>query len=257
MNHQSLIQLWVHSSFHIFDIRHFILLPGEAMPLYPLPANAFVLLCRGQGTARLNGRAFTLSRSCLLHGGKGLHLQIDSLEQLKFYLILYKSEPRSSSSSLQATTEKVDALMTAPLSFVPEFPALLHQHAREMYNAWLNEGDLSRFRTKTVFYLFMHEVLRQLDNPSFVADKPDIVDQAIRYMEKAARLLLETDETIQHIAESGYRMFHLRGSNRPYGIIPAGRQPQCPFGCHVIAGSGLNLCSRAGESGAKLCNVIP
>ncbi|SFF39794.1 iron complex transport system substrate-binding protein [Paenibacillus algorifonticola] len=279
MNHQSLIQHWVHSSFHIFDIRHFVLLSGEAMPPYPLPANAFLLLCRGQGTAMFNDRTFTLSRSCLLHADKGLHLQIHSVEQLEFYLILYKSELTSSRHSIHATESEADNSMTAPLGFVPEFPVLLHQHAREMYDAWLNGGDLSRFKTKTIFYLFMHEVLRQLDNPSFLADKPDIVDQAIRYieehmleavtldsiarelnyniqylskkfkaktgrspidyliyvrMEKAARLLLETDETIQHIAQSvGYSdlFYFIKRFKKHTGLVPGQFRKQAAHSC--------------------------
>ncbi len=281
MNYQSLIQQWLHSSFHLFDIRHFQLFPGEAMPSYALPANAFVLLCRGEGTALLNGRAFALSRSYLLHGGKGLHLQMDSAEQMEFYLILYKSSAKSPVSQVTEAEPAMDETFAAPLGFVPEFPVLLHQHAREMYDAWLNGGDLSRFKTKTIFYLFMHEVLRQLDNPSFEAEKPDMVDQAIRYieehltealtldgiakafsyniqylskkfkartgrspidylihlrMEKAARLLVETDEPIQQIAESvGYSdlFYFIKRFKKHSGLVPGqyrkqAMEPQLP-----------------------------
>ncbi|WP_171056122.1 AraC family transcriptional regulator [Paenibacillus sinopodophylli] len=279
MNHHRLIQHWVHSSFHIFDIRHFILLPGEALPSYPLPANAFLLLCRGQGTAMINGSTFTLARSCLLHGGKGLHLQIHSVEQMEYYLILYKSDPTSYLHTLPSSESAVDNTMTAPIGFVPEYPLLLQQHARDMYDAWLNGGDLSRFRTKSIFYLFMHEVLRQLDNPSMLTDKPDLVDQMIRYieehmleaitlesiaqefnynvqyiskkfktktgrspidylihvrMEKAARLLLETDGTIQHIAQSvGYSdlFYFIKRFKKHTGLVPGQFRKQAAQSC--------------------------
>ncbi|AIQ52166.1 hypothetical protein R70331_12055 [Paenibacillus sp. FSL R7-0331] len=263
MNVHSLIQYWAGSSFHLFDIRHVVLRPGETLPAYPLPADAFVLLCRGEGTAGIGGHSFTLPRSCLLHGGKGLELQITSLQQLEFYLILYKSEPGSASAPLHSLAGTAE-----PFRFVPEFPALLHQHARDIYDTWLRGGELARFKAKTVFYMFMHEVMSQLDQAPAEAAQADVVDQAIRYiekhlqepvtldaiaqelnysvrylsrkfkaktgrspidyhihirMEKAARLLQETDHTVQHIAESvGYHdlFYFIKRFKKHTGAVP-------------------------------------
>lgn len=270
MNTHKLIQHWISSSFHLFDVRHIILPIGTSLPSYKLPADSFLLLCRGQGSAMLGNHVFTLTRGNVLHGSKGLRLQFDHESELEFYLILYKSDAGSSSSARKSLLPIEHRSAFHPLGFVPEYPAKLRQHAVEMYNAWLHGGDLARFKSKTEFYLFMHEVMRQLENPSFTAeaDKPDIVGQAIHYieehmqesvtlddlaralnynvqylskkfkaktgrspidylihirMEKAMRLLLETDETVQQIAQSvGYEdlFYFIKRFKKHTGLVP-------------------------------------
>ncbi|WP_338541666.1 AraC family transcriptional regulator [Paenibacillus tundrae] len=183
MDLSTYIQQWTQSSIHILDVRYTLIPTGKPLPPYRFPANAFLLVSRGQGEFVLNQTSYLVSHSHVLHGNKGLQMQVISQEPLAYYLILYKTEHTANTDPLHVLNGLHNALEDS-FALQTDYPAVLHQHAQKLYQTWMDGGDLARFKARAMFQLFLHEIMHQLDQQSAITIKPDIVDQAIRYIEE-------------------------------------------------------------------------
>ncbi|KZE52882.1 hypothetical protein AV540_09720 [Brevibacillus parabrevis] len=98
--------LWTHAAVQVIDVRHFVLQAQESWNSYRLPASSYLYACKGQATVRLDGREYATDRFLLLHGGKGMVLDVKLTGELfVFYLILYKAKmmlPRSADQALMS-----------------------------------------------------------------------------------------------------------------------------------------------------------
>ena len=267
MDFSALIQHWTQSSLNILDVRYTLIPTAQSLPPYRLPANGFYLICQGHGNLIMDNTSYLVSHNHVFHGNKGIHVEIMTNEPMAFYLILYKTE-QTQAAGHSLSSEPSTRRDVEPFGMISNYPAVLHQHARELYEAWMEGGELARFKARAIFQLFLHEILHQLDGQSAVPVKPDMVDQAIRYieehyteavtldhlsqalnynvqylsrkfkakmgrspidylihfrMEKATRLLLETDATIQDIARRvGYAdlFYFIRRFKKHTGVVP-------------------------------------
>ncbi|MGF9824736.1 Fe3+-hydroxamate ABC transporter substrate-binding protein, partial [Brevibacillus agri] len=89
-----LLAHWTHAAVQVIDVRHFVLQAQESWNSYRLPASSYFYACKGQATVRLDGREYAADRFLLLHGGKGMVLDVKLTddELFAFYLILYKAK---------------------------------------------------------------------------------------------------------------------------------------------------------------------
>jgi len=157
------------------DIRHFVLEQGEEIAGYRLPASAFVWFVRGSAHCRLDGRFHAVDRFLLVHGGKGMRLDLWAKEPVECYLILYKAALPT--GFLQEVQQQDSTYM-----FVPSDPISLMDLFELMYHNWQLETDRGRLRAKAALLNWADEVLHQLDQHYADAPKPDLVDQALRYL---------------------------------------------------------------------------
>ncbi|MCP3776450.1 AraC family transcriptional regulator [Paenibacillus sp. MZ04-78.2] len=175
--------LWNYATIRIMDVRHTSLEQGEVLSSYQLPASAFLYVTRGSGRIRLNGAESAVRPFQLMHGGKGLCLDLMAEELLNYYLILYKAAmPLTSRRELLALWEAVDNPFQLQFSFAPHDPIAMLDKAQAMYKAWERTDELEKLHVKSLFYQFVHELLRQLASQSVQAQRPDLVAQAIRYI---------------------------------------------------------------------------
>lgn len=77
------IRLWNHVSIKVMDVRHIMMGPGEDLQSYRLPASAFLYAVRGSAQVWLDRNEHTAKRFHVLHGGKGLCLDILGLPLLR------------------------------------------------------------------------------------------------------------------------------------------------------------------------------
>ncbi len=242
------VKLWNLASIKIWDVRRKVLSAGEQAEGYRLPASGFLYAVKGSATVSMDGNAYAVDKMQVLHGGKGVRLDIAVAEELfEYYLILYRASlPISGSRELHSLLAK-HMPFHVQYAFVPSYPVVLYDKVRQMNAHWKHNESLAKLEVKTLFYQYIHELLRQLNMQHILFTKPDLVAQAVRYLHdhytqpimveplaelldcssghlsrmfkketgssiiayltvirlnKAKELLLQTDVTLQEIAES-------------------------------------------------------
>lgn len=70
--------IWLrnHATTRVIDVRHAIMEQGEILQSYRLPSSAFLYTVRGSARVWLDRNAHMAKRFHVLHGGKGMCLDI-------------------------------------------------------------------------------------------------------------------------------------------------------------------------------------
>lgn len=175
--------LWSHASIKVMDIRRMRLEPGERLRAYRLPANGFLYATRGKTRMRLDATERDIECFRMLHGSKGMLLDIlPSQEQLEYYWLFYKAMfPMPRNRDLQRLLE-CGGPFRSPYSFAPLHPVWLYEQVVRMEEEWRRPEPLKNLRVKGLFYQFIHEVLRQMQTEGVQLKKPDLVDQTVRFL---------------------------------------------------------------------------
>jgi len=265
------IFLWNHAYIKIMDVRFTIMEQGEDFGPYRLPSSAFLYTKRGSAQIWMDKSRHMVQPFYILHAGKGIHIEIVAEKDFEYFLIFYKATlPLPKQQDIAALLEKNNPFQYH-YAFAPYNPLALFDKAEQMNNIWLQSSDkeLKNLHIKSLFYQFVYELVRQMHTQEIRPLKPDIVEEAVRYIEenyyksltlemlaqelscsvgylsklfkekihtspihylgemrinKAAKILLETDATLQEIAEHvGYPDGHSlsRSFKRHRGVSPA------------------------------------
>ncbi len=185
MNVQEHILIWNQAALKIMDIRQIALQAGESVQSYLFPASAFLYVTHGNATLFLDGNEHAANRFYILHGGKGTRLDIALTdESFHYYLVFYKASlPLSAEQQALRLTEQ-HLPFRLQYGFIPIHPALLYELAEQMLSEWLVQGRLERLHVKTLFYQFVYELLRQMDQQQVSIVRPNLASQLIRYMQE-------------------------------------------------------------------------
>ncbi|MFD2333545.1 ABC transporter substrate-binding protein [Cohnella sp. GCM10020058] len=175
-------QLWNQVYIRLIDIRLMRLAEGETLRSYLLPSSAFLYVTRGRAMVSLDGKTVRAERFNILHGGKGLCLDIEAEELFEYGLILYKAI-----LPLNARPELIDQVQrNSPFrlqyAFAPLHPLMLHGLVESMAAAWKQESNLAPLRVRSTFYQFVQEVLSQMEARAVQPMKPELSEQAARYL---------------------------------------------------------------------------
>ncbi|WP_162309402.1 AraC family transcriptional regulator [Cohnella abietis] len=166
----------------MMDVRYMLLEQGEEMPEYSLPASTFLYAVHGRARIWLDDSMYSADRFHVLHGGKGARLNIAAEERFEYYLILYKA-----TLTLPASQEWVRLIASnkpfqLQYGFVPQYPLSLLDKAGQMFEEWVKSEPLDKFHARTLFYQFVHELLFQMQRQGIEPIRPDLVAQALRFM---------------------------------------------------------------------------
>lgn len=185
VNVQEHILIWNYAALKIMDVRHIGIQAGDYVRPYLFPSSAFLYVTHGSATLILDGNEHAAERFYMLHGGKGTTLDIILTgESFHYYLIFYKASLPLSGE--QQTLRHSDRQLPFHLQygFIPLHPALLYELAERMLSEWLVPGRLARLHVKTLFYQFIYELLRQMDQQQVSIVRPNLTSQLIRYMQE-------------------------------------------------------------------------
>ncbi|MFC4305401.1 AraC family transcriptional regulator [Cohnella boryungensis] len=185
MNWNEHILLWNQAAVRVLDIRHQMRVSEEGRHAFLLPSSAFLFATQGSACVWLDGEPNRLRRYHLLHGGKGTSVEIvTAAEPFAYYLIFYKAMlPFPVSSSLRQLAEELGPFRTIYHAAPPE-PFSLYEKVRRMELLWRQGKTLDQFRVKSLFYEFVHELLRQLSVNEAAEGTPDMVMSAMRYIDE-------------------------------------------------------------------------
>ncbi|NEW04740.1 AraC family transcriptional regulator [Paenibacillus sp. SYP-B3998] len=181
------IMLWNHVFIKVMDVRHTIIEAEKELHAYRLPTSAFIYVVRGSAEVRLDGTVNIVKRFHILHGGKGLSLDIAAKEIFEYYMILYKAIlPLPGRQELLRLMES-DNPFQRQYGFAPLYPISLYEKVELIVKEWQQSDTLGQLHVKTLFYQFVYEVLGQLHQQGISTSKPDLVAQAIRYIHEHYR----------------------------------------------------------------------
>ncbi len=210
--------LWNQASVKVMDIRHRSMESGEELLAYRLPANAFLYATRGSAQVRLDGVPYDAQRFHLFHGGKGVCLDIAAKQSFEYYMILYKASASLPSRKELMRQAELDDPFRMQYGFAPQYPIFLLDIAERMAKEWIAAGLIDKLHVKSLFYQFVYEVMRQLDQQGIEPIKPDPVTQAVLFMNQHyARPI--TLESLVEMLDCNPRQF-LRWFKRRYETSP-------------------------------------
>ncbi|MEK3767722.1 AraC family transcriptional regulator [Paenibacillus sp. FSL R5-0887] len=175
--------LWDYAHIRLIDIRHMLFKAGDKLNSYRFPAAGFLYMVRGNVVFRLNGNKHAAERFHILHSGKGGQLDIDWVrEEMEFYFIFYKASLSLTSGSGVRRLFERNSPFQKQYEFAPNAPVALLSQVKEMHRKWLDSSSLERIQIKAMLYQFVYEVERQRQAYGVYSVKPDLVEQAVRYI---------------------------------------------------------------------------
>ncbi|WP_312112806.1 AraC family transcriptional regulator [Brevibacillus reuszeri] len=184
MNIQDHILWWNQAIIRIIDVRRMVMEFQEQPFSYQLPASAFLYTTRGSAQISMNGSVNVIRGFHVLHGGKGVHMVVESTDVVELYLILYKATPSLSlERDKQFMLEKSSPFLEN-YHFSPLYPINLLDKVKQMYEEWRRSDALGKLNSKSLFYQFVHEMLWQLQQQLEDPRNPDLSQLAVRYIEE-------------------------------------------------------------------------
>ncbi|MCG7405931.1 AraC family transcriptional regulator [Paenibacillus sp. ACRRX] len=191
------ILLWNHVFIKVMDVRHVTLHKDKGLRNYRLPTSAFLYTIRGNAQIWLDQSVHKVERFHVLHGGKGMCLNIVTEDELEYYLILYKTIlALPSSRDIQQLLERENPFQ-CQYAFAPHQPLSLYDKVELLEQAWRHSTELGNIHVKALLYQFVYELLAQLHRQGTQPLKPDLMAQAVAYMHEHYRQPL----TLESIAE--------------------------------------------------------
>jgi iron complex transport system substrate-binding protein len=224
------LKLWNHAYIHVIDIRRTSFDAGAKVPSYQLPTSAFLYAASGGARVLLDKKPYLFNHAHVLHGGKGMVIEFFlEKEGLEYYLILYKAI-----LALPARKELV-ALMEqhnpfySQYGFEPQSPVSLYRTAEDLMNSWRTSSPLEQLHAKTLFYQWIYELAWQLHSQGIQIMKPNLLEQAIRYMETHYREPLSLEQLAEAVGSSPRtlsRLFKTRLHSTPAQYLISFRMKQ-------------------------------
>lgn len=214
------IMLWNHASIKVLDIRREMLKFGEELRSYRLPASGFLYTTRGSAQVRLDGLEYETNRFHVLHGGKGMCLDIYLTEdEFEYYLIFYKAV-----ISLPCRQEILSLIeKTSPFhiqyGFAPHYPISLFNIVEMMDQEWQVSNTLERFHVNSLFSQFVYEIFQQLQKQGIHMKQPDLVAQALRYIHEHYMEPITLDQLAQILNYSAKNLSKVFKKQTGYSLI--------------------------------------
>lgn len=187
MDISSHIRLWNSAQLRIIDIRRQTLPPDSPRSPWLLPSSAFLYIAGGAASVSMDGMPWPVRPFSVVHGGKGVHLDIRPEDDLHYYIIMYKA------SLPAADPRHILELMTSDNPFQAQYalqtsdPLYLLDKAQRMHREWQTGSELNQFMARSLFIQFVHEIIGQLGQPHIQVIPPDPVSQSVRYIEEHYR----------------------------------------------------------------------
>ncbi|WP_019908824.1 AraC family transcriptional regulator [Paenibacillus sp. HW567] len=188
------VKLWNLASIKIWDVRHRVLRAGEQVNAYRLPASGFLYTIRGSATVTLDDTAYVIGKMQVLHGGKGVCLEISLTEDyFEYYLIFYRANLSLSSSRENQALLRSHLPFHIQYAFAPSYPVVLYDKVQKIDQYWERTDALAKFQVKTLFYQFINDLMRQMNTQVVTTVKPNLVAQAVRYLHENYALPIMVD----------------------------------------------------------------
>ncbi|WP_312151161.1 AraC family transcriptional regulator [Paenibacillus odorifer] len=190
------ILLWDQATVKLLDVRHIERVQGEILHKYKIPASIFLLSVQGSAQVQLDHSEFSFTGFQVLHSGKGAILNIvPTSKNFVYYIIYYR-----------AWIQEED-LFQSQYCFSPDAPILLYNKMQLMYQKW-NEQE-ERLNVKSLFYQFIHQVLKELHRKETEVKQTSVAVQVITYIQEYYAEPITLDSLAEVFNFSAYHLSSL------------------------------------------------
>lgn len=186
MDWEAHIERWSLAAVRLLDIRKYDVENGTVPTRYVAHSSFFVITTRGEARVSLSGTFYQARALHILHGGKEAELDIMPLgNDFECYLILYKAdcelpEDRESFHMSYAFT---------PYALLP-----LQEKCKTMNHLWQQATPMEKLQAQSVFLPFVFEVMRQICTLTTENSRPNLVTEAIHYIQEHYRNSITAEE---------------------------------------------------------------
>jgi iron complex transport system substrate-binding protein len=214
------VKCWNYASSKVLDIRHHRLKSGENVNAYLLPASGFLYTVKGQAQVMLDKKPYATDQFRLLHGGKGMCLDILITEEdFEYYLIFYKATIPVPCSQEILTLFESQKPFAQSYGFAPQNSAVLFKNLRVMEEEWRVSKSLERLHVNALFQRFVYEAMRQLqlygDSPVKIA----LGEQAQRYIHDHYNEPITLEQLAQSLNYSAKNLSKVFKQETGYSVI--------------------------------------
>lgn len=180
----AIARIWTRSTISLVDVRHQYIYTEHPMRDYRMPSSMLVYTYGGNASVQLNETVFCMERFGIFHGGKGTTLSIlPDAGTLGSFMVFYKAEPPSFfKKDLQRLLEQVDPFVQQ-FGYEPGNPLGLMRLCEQMLDSWSRATSMNHLHTKSLFYLTMHQIYRELESTAVKVLQPDRVAAVKQYLD--------------------------------------------------------------------------
>ncbi|QTH42042.1 AraC family transcriptional regulator [Cohnella sp. LGH] len=175
MEWEAHIERWGRAAVRLLDIRQLRVESGTVPERYEAHTSFFVVTTQGEANVSLSGTVYRACSPHILHGGKGSELNFMPLgNDFACYLVLYQAECESQ-EDLQS--------FRMSYTFTPYAMLPLLEKCQAMSRLWQQASPLDKLQAQSAFLPFVYEVMRQIRTSAAENSKPNLVSQAIHYIQ--------------------------------------------------------------------------
>ncbi|BFT69573.1 helix-turn-helix domain-containing protein [Paenibacillus sp. P36] len=177
--------LWNQASLKITDVQRTELPIGEPSHAFQLMSSTLIYTVKGRARMLLDEDEHPLENGYVCHASKGATLTVkDVTDPLEYYIISYKASlPMPCSQDLLELLDRTEPF-DIHYGFVASHTAPLLISLSRMEQEWEQTEALAKLQVKSLFYQFICELMGQLQQQQLEETSPDIVLQAVRYMDE-------------------------------------------------------------------------
>lgn len=184
MNMNDYIRLWSKASVRVLDVRHIVMGAGEALSSYSMPARGFIFVMRGSAQLKLDDQEYEAAPFYIIHSAKGMVLHISSLrESFEYQIVFYKPFDLLSRSRERLRLMEKRNSYDVHYALQPARPVMIKELFSHMQKSWSSDDRLKEIRVQSLFLGMVYELLKQLEAEGTAVLVPDLVSQAMWYMD--------------------------------------------------------------------------
>ncbi|MFC3803347.1 helix-turn-helix domain-containing protein [Cohnella sp. GCM10012308] len=203
---EELAAIWSLAAAKLLDVRRNEMKAGDQLYGYRLPAAGFLFGSRGKAKLLLDGRLHADGSGWLLHGAKGMTLDVEAEEDFQYFFVFYRAMLAFPGWRRLRQRLESGSPFNEAYGFKSADPLPLLRRFSEMTAAWERAGGLGRLEAKGLFYQLVHEVLRQSDTLQETPSHGDPIGRAILFLQERYADSLSLEDVA---ARFGYSPRHL------------------------------------------------
>lgn len=229
MNIEEYGALWEHITIRLLDIRIITINISEDPNTWTLPSNAFLLITNGKGKIWLGQAMHHIKGTYILHASKGMRLDCLAKKRMELHVLSYSSPESEKPNAEESQTYTGAESLQVSFGFEPTQPLPLIEIMQLIYRQWNELQSASRIQTKALFYQWLAEMLKQMQEKRKNRTKLDRVDQAVRYLKRHYAESLKMEQVAEMLDCSPRylnQLFQLQLNTSPSRVLSQIRMEQ-------------------------------
>ncbi|WP_338554058.1 AraC family transcriptional regulator [Paenibacillus sp. KS-LC4] len=179
MDWEAHIERWSRAAVRLLGIRKYNVENDTPPTRYVAHSSFFVVTTRGEARVGLSGAIYQARAPHILHGGKEAELGImPQGNDFECYLIVYKADSES--------PEERESFH-APYAVTPFALLPLQEKCKAMNDLWQQTAPMEKLQAQSLFLPFVYEVMRQIRTLKMENSRPNLVTEAIHYIQEHYR----------------------------------------------------------------------